>query len=82
MPELIPFGIIDEDDSQWSEDQVEAANFLNKMDWEGGIDGLIGYGGWRIFPEPLQEIARDYERIHDELRNAVNSWAATRGVEY
>lgn len=82
MSELVPFGRIEWGDPEYTEDQWIAAEFLSKMDWEGGIDGLIGYGGFHIFPEELQELAKDYEQAHDELRNAIDEWAAERGVEY
>lgn len=82
MSELIPFSQIEWGDDAYTEANHEAAEFLHKMDWEGGIDGLLGYGGWEIFPEPLHDLAREYERLHQELRNAVDDWAAERGVEY
>lgn len=82
MSELIPFSSIDWDSEGFTPEQHEAAEFLHKMDWEGGIDGLIGYGGWRYFPEELQDLARKYESIHNELRTAIDIWAAERGVEY
>lgn len=70
------------DHTPWTEEQVEAADFLGKMDWEGGLDGLIQYGGASIFPEELQELASEYELAHNRLSAAVNDWAAERGVEY
>lgn len=90
MAELIPFSSIVEE-YEWDErdgpypftaEQVEAGNFLNKMDWEGGIDGLIGYGGWHYFPEPLQDLAKAYQDAHRALQKAINDWAAERGVYY
>lgn len=82
MSELIPFSQIDEDDSQYTEDQIEAADFLSKMDWEGGIDGLIQYGGASYFPTELQELAGEYELAYNKLSAAINQWAADRGVVY
>lgn len=82
MSELIPFGQIDEYDTNYSEQQVEAANFLSKMDWEGGIEGLIGYGGHTYFPVELQELAKAYEKASNTLRRAIDKWAADRGVSY
>lgn len=83
MSELIPFGRIDDNDTEnYTEAQIEAASFLHKMDWEGGLDGLIGYGGYTYFPEELQELAKAYEEASDTLRRAVDKWAADRGVEY
>lgn len=84
MSELIPFSQIDEDDEDagWTEGQIEAANFLSKMDWEGGVDGLMSYGGAEYFPEEVYDVAVEYERAHDALRRAIDEWAAARGVEY
>lgn len=98
MSELIPFSSIDiyscpeawdenhqflgYDATPWTEEQVEAADFLGKMDWEGGIQGLIGYGGAEIFPDELRELAEAYEAAEKALRKAINDWAAERGVVY
>lgn len=82
MSELVDFGRIDPDDSQWSEDQVEAAEFLSKMDWEGGLSGLLGYGGSSVFPEELQGLAERTHQALEHLRRAVDDWAAARGVRY
>lgn len=78
---LIPFSSIDPDDSQWSEDQVEAAEFLSHMDNEGGLTGLLYYGV-NAFPEELQGLAERTSLAIDYLRKAVDDWAAERGVVY
>lgn len=90
--ELIPFSSIpsrwdweyDHGDEPYpyTDGQEEAAEFLSKMDWEGGIDGLIGYGGAEVFPAEIRHIAERYEDVLEELRKAVNEWAAERGVVY
>lgn len=83
MSELIPFSRVDDyNPENYTEAQLEAASFLSKMDWEGGIDGLIGYGGYTYFPEELQELAKTYEQASKELRRAIDKWAADRGVSY
>lgn len=92
MGELIPFSSIPDkwdwnyghpdEEYPYTDANVEAADFLSKMDWEGGIDGLLGYGGASIFPEELHGLAVAYEEAHDALRNAIDEWAAERGVEY
>lgn len=80
---LIPFSQIDEyDEGQWTSEQLEAAGFLHKMDWEGGIDGLLGYGGSEVFPEELQELAAVAEKALGSLGRAIDKWAADRGVVY
>lgn len=92
MSELIPFNSIpskwdwnydhEGEEYPYTDEQEEAAEFLSKMDWEGGIDGLIGYGGADVFPEAVREQAEAYERAHDALKEAINDWAAERGVVY
>lgn len=82
MSELIDFGRIDPDDPQWTEGQIEAAEFLSKMDWEGGLSGLIAYGGSEVFPAELQALAARTEMAIEHLNRAVNDWAAVRGVRY
>lgn len=91
MSELIPFSSIveqwDWDEERdgpypWTPRNVEAADFLSKMDWEGGISGLMGYGGPSYFPEELQELAIAYQEAENALRKAINDWAAERGVVY
>lgn len=91
MSELIPFSSIpekwdwdEENDGPfpYTDENVEAAEFLSKMDWEGGMDGLLGYGGADIFPEAIRHYAEAYEAAHDALRTAINEWAAARGVVY
>lgn len=98
MSELIPFSSIDiyscqeawsenhqflgYDHTPWTEEQVEAADFLGKMDWEGGLYELLQYGGPGYFPEELQELAEDAYLAMRHLNEAINVWAAERGVEY
>ena len=93
MSDLIPFHQIDQyanecwdDDNNyigpWSDAQLEAADFLGKMDNEGGIDGLYNYGGVSQFPEELRSLAYDFEVAYEALKEAINLWAAERGVSY
>lgn len=92
MSELIPFSSIPDrwdweyyhkdEPFPYTDANVEAAEFLSKMDWEGGLDGLLGYGGPDVFPEELYDLAVAYEDAHQTLRNAIDEWAAERGVEY
>lgn len=93
MSELIPFSRIP---SRWdweydngpdveypyTDAQEEAAEFFSKMDWEGGIDGLMSYGGPDVFPTAVYEQALAYENALEALREAINAWAAEAGVEY
>lgn len=60
----------------------EAAAFFSKMDWEGGIDGLWGYGGADGFPSEVRDKAQVYGDALDALSTALDEWAADRGVRY
>lgn len=84
MNKLVSFSDIDpdDDDASWTPEQIEAAEFLHKMDWEGGLDSLYQYGGSSYFPVELQELATAYGEAFDALRKAVDAWAADRGVVY
>lgn len=82
MSEYISFSEIDPDDSQWSENQAEAAEFFHKMDWEGGIDGLYGYGGVESFPPEVQEYAAAYGKAYEDLKEVITAWGKARGVIY
>lgn len=86
MSELVPFHQIDGDDPEhvkkYGEAACEAAEFLSKFDWEGGVDGLYGYGGPSAFPVELHAQAVLYGIAYDDLRQAIDDWAAERGVEY
>lgn len=62
--------------------QEEAAEFLSKMDWEGGISGLLSYGGASSFPEELRIVAQHADDALETLSVAINDWAAERGVVY
>lgn len=91
MSEYIQFSEVierwewDEDEQgpyPWTPEQEEAADFFGKMDWEGGIDGLMGYGGPEMFPVEVREFAEEYERAHRRLQEALTAWGRARGVEY
>ena len=83
--ELTPFYQIDIDYPEtgiWTEHQLEAAEFLFKMDSEGGPVGLLGYSGTRHFPEELKELAQTADDALLALGQAIDQWAAARGVSY
>lgn len=79
--ELTPFHQITGDDSQWSEEQVKAAYFLNRMDWEGGLTSLLAYGT-NIFPAELKAQAEFVATAIEDLSKEVIRWANERGVSY
>ena len=37
--------------------------FLDKMRWEGGLSGMVGWGGPSVFPPSLREMARGIEKF-------------------
>lgn len=79
---LIPFSQIDEyDGNTWTPAQLEAASFLHKMDWEGGIEGLLHYST-DAFPEELRAQAKFAYNALEDLHREVDRWAAERGVVY
>lgn len=82
MAELQAFSSIDVDDETVPEPTREAAAFFQKMDYEGGLTGLLAYGGPSVFPHELQGFAIEADAAIEELRHQVNAWAAKRGVEY
>lgn len=91
MSEYIPFSSVVEE-WDWDEEkdgpypftpeQVEAATFFHKMDWEGGIDGLYGYGGAEYFPAEVREFAEAYGQAYDRLHEVITAWGKARGVVY
>lgn len=86
MSEYVSFSQIDSDDPEHIErygvEACEAADFFHKLDWEGGIDGLMSYGGPEYFPEEVRHLAEVYETALDNLQTAVTEWGKARGVVY
>lgn len=79
---LVPFSQIDEYDTEaWTPEQLEAASFLNKMDWEGGITGLLFYST-DAFPVELRAQAEFVYQAIEDLHREVDRWTAERGVSY
>ena len=84
MSNLTPFSLIDpyDPESDYTDAQKEAAEFLTAMDYEGGMDGLYLYGGAEMFPEEIRHYAEAYGEAYEALSQAIDGWAAARGVEY
>lgn len=82
--EYVSFSKIDPYDGteQWTVEQIEAAEFFSKMDWEGGLDGLYEYGGAESFPPEVREYANAYGKAYEDLREVVVAWGKARGVVY
>lgn len=70
------------DDEAASAEELEAAEFLCKMDHEGGLVGLLEYGGPDYFPEELQGQASAFATALETFDAAVDAWHSSRGVSY
>jgi len=79
---LIPFWEIDpyDDESGYTADQLDAAEFLHAMDNEGGLSSLLYYGV-HAFPEDLRGLAQRTYLALENMEQAVRDWAAKKGVE-
>lgn len=80
MIETVPFWEVDLDDETLPDEKREAAEFLSKMDYEGGVVGMLDYGGPIGFPVELHGEARLAEDALNRLRRAIDKWANNRGV--
>lgn len=46
-------------------------DFLQKMDWEGGIEGLLSYGGPDEFPDELRADATVVYEAMNRMNKAI-----------
>lgn len=47
-------------DDEWTDDNGVAwtrESFIEKMEWEGGFDSMISWGGPSVFPPSLRDAA-------------------------
>ncbi len=52
-------------EAEWVSDSGETwtrQEFIDKMRWEGGVVGMVGWGGPSVFPPSLREMAAQVER--------------------
>lgn len=75
------FWDVDIDDPNEDPKKVEAAAFLQKLDYEGGLDGFLDWGGWEAFPMGLRADAAALETLRRNMKRAIEMWAAKRGVQ-
>lgn len=54
----------DERGTSWTRDE-----FYQKMDSEGGLSGLVTYGGAGIFPPSLRPLMREVEKLQNLMDN-------------
>ena len=47
--------------------------FIAKLDWEGGIEDMIGWGGYECFPQEIRENARQLKIQMDIIHNAIEA---------
>jgi hypothetical protein len=56
--------MIDFPETEWTDERGETwtrQEFLDKMHWEGGVAGMVGWGGPSCFPPSLREMAQQIE---------------------
>lgn len=78
------FNDVDINDPDEDPGAKEAAAFYQRMDWEGGLTGLLEYDGGEsdLWPEPLRVSAKATAKAIEDLKEMVKDWAAIRGVRY
>jgi hypothetical protein len=54
-------------------------SFLNKLEWDGGIIGMLEYGGPECFPPELQEAAAQVEEALKELDRLLEGYILILG---
>lgn len=81
MTELRDWTEIDADDESEPDEVRSLVGFLFKMDWEGGLEGFLDWGGPEEFPsERLKELARVLVTAIGDVKDEIKSWAKTQGV--
>lgn len=65
-----------------TEKQVELAYFLQKLDWEGGLEGLIQYGGSTVFPDELKGTVELLEVQLNSFDRQLTDLLAENDIEY
>lgn len=66
---------MNEDEPEWetlTPDQREFLDFINKLEWEGGILELWNYGGSSIFPELIRQEAEAFGNAADTLDKVIH----------
>ena len=58
------------DDEGWTPEE-----FIDKYEYEGGIDGLLGWGGAGCFPPEIRAEAAEIDRLSD----VIHAWREEHG---
>lgn len=56
------------EEEKWTDDNGDEwtrESFFEKMDWEGGVGGLLSWGGPSVFPPSLRESATQVKAFFD-----------------
>jgi hypothetical protein len=54
--------------SRYDEEQWTPEEFFEKMGCEGGVDGMLGWGGFGVFPPQVRALAQAAEEALTALR--------------
>jgi hypothetical protein len=60
MPAIVEDRWTADDGQEWT--RIE---FLAKMEWEGGLEGMVLWGGPGVFPPSMRELAGEIEDALD-----------------
>lgn len=63
-------------------DRDEAKRFVDKMEWEGGIVGLLEYGGPTEFPDEVIALAEEVQYALTKLERAIDEYLDKCGVSW
>jgi hypothetical protein len=53
--------------------QWTTESFLEKLDWEGGVEGMLEWGGPSVFPPKLRRSAQSVRELLDAVENMESS---------
>lgn len=62
-------------DSRYDDERWTPEDFIEKYDYEGGLDGMLGWGGPGCFPPELRDAATEIER----QSKIISVWLAENG---
>ena len=63
-------------------DSSEAQRLWDKLEWEGGVIGLLEYGGIQEFPDELRSYVQELEDAYDRAKVAIGDYLTRNGVDH
>lgn len=60
----------------------EAEQLRDKLEWEGGIVGLLEYGSVQYFPDELHATIQELQDAYDSAKTAISDYLTRNGVNY